>query len=427
MNFNTLCIRFGIDPEQIENEYIEPIKYNDGFIYELHQRKDNHTCPKCGHNKYVIKDYNYIEVKAKQNEHINDILRIRKIRLKCKKCNKTFTPKMDGIKPYDSITNQTKQFIINDFFNVLTFEQIAKKYGLSRSRIIQIFDETIKYVPRLKLPKVLCIDEFKFCKDDYIKYCCVLSDFETKEIVDVIISRQMPFLREYFSNINIKERSEVRYVISDMYNAYDTICHLYFPNAVHIVDLFHVVKLLSNAVNQLRTKTMNTIAIKNSPEYNFMKKNWKYFLCRFKNIPLDKTYTHKKTNISYKYRNLLIACLKLDTNLWDAHSILQELLEYGSYFNYEEALNFISRIINKLELTSSELLKKIAKTYYEYRYEIANGLNKKSRQFKYSNSVAENINNHIKTLIKISYGYRNFDRFRKRMLIISSYKKKHEN
>lgn len=150
-------------------------------------------------------------------------------------------------------------------------------------------------------------------------------------------------------------------------------------------------------------------------------------MCRYKKVPLGKIYTHKKTNIAHEYQTLLLNCLKLDINLWHAHSILQEMLEYNSYFNYEEALNFVIRIINKLELTSSELLHKVAKTFHEYRYEIANGLNKKSRTFKYSNSVAENINNHIKTLIKVSYGYRNFQRFRKRMLIISSHKKKHEN
>lgn len=425
MNFNTLCIRFGINPDDIENEYIEPIKYDGGFIYEFSQKKGGHFCPNCQSENYVIKDYNYIEVKAKQNEHVDDILRIKKVRLKCKKCKKTFTPEITGINPYGSITHQTKQFILNDFHSVMTFEQIANKYGLSRARIIQIFDDNVKFVPRLKLPKILCIDEFKFAKNDCIKYCCVLSDFERKEIVDVIISRQMPFLREYFSKINIKERSEVKFLISDMYDAYDTICRQYLPNALHIVDLFHVVRLLTNAVNQLRTKTMNSIAIKNGPEYNFMKKNWKYFLCRYRKIPLEKIYTHKKTNVSYDYRTLILNCLKLDINLWDAHSILQEMLEYNSYFSYEEALNFVLRIVKKLELTSSELLHKVAKTFHEYRYEIANGLNRKSRIFKYSNSVAENLNNHIKTLIKISYGYKNFQRFRKRILLVSSYNKKH--
>ena len=48
MNFNTICIRFGISPNDIENEYIEPIEYDNGFIYEFHQNKKGHFCPKCG-------------------------------------------------------------------------------------------------------------------------------------------------------------------------------------------------------------------------------------------------------------------------------------------------------------------------------------------------------------------------------------------
>ena len=41
----------------------------------------------------------------------------------------------------------------------------------------------------------------------------------------------------------------------------------------------------------------------------------------------------------------------------------------------------------------------------------------------YTNGIAESINNHLKTIIKTAYGYHNFIRFRKRAMMILTYKK----
>ena len=179
---------------------------------------------------------------------------------------------------------------------------------------MQIFDEKIKYVPRRPLPEVLCIDEIKFQTDVARKYVCILYDFHRREIVDVIISRQMPYLREYFSNINNLKRNTVKIVISDMYDGYSTIVSHYFKSAIHIVDMFHVIRLLTTAINVLRVRTMNLMTEKNSPEYNFMKRDWKLFLCRWTRVP-DRFYTHQKTGQMFHYDELLKCCIQLNPSL----------------------------------------------------------------------------------------------------------------
>jgi hypothetical protein len=70
-----------------------------------------------------------------------------------------------------------RQLIISDFMGKLTFTEIASKYHLSKMRIIQLFDENIKYVPRLRLPRVLCIDEIRFSEKLDQNYFCGLSYF----------------------------------------------------------------------------------------------------------------------------------------------------------------------------------------------------------------------------------------------------------
>jgi transposase len=301
----------------------------------------------------------------------------------------------------------------------LTFTEIAQKYHLSKMRIIQLFDEHIKYVPRLIMPRALCIDEIKFSEELDQNYVCVLTNFDKGEIVDIIRNRQIAYLREYFASIPLFEREKVKVVISDMYEAYDTVCRNYFPKAMHIIDLFHVITQLTNAVNRLRTRAMNNVAGKGTNIYNFMKSHWKLFLCRYSKIP-DKFYTYKRTGEIVHYDDMVFKCIKISESLWNAYNILQELFKYNSYTNFEDATNFMMRISKRLIDTGDELLVDVGRTYHKWRFEIANGLARSQGHRPYSNAIAEVVNNHLKTIIKSAYGYHNFERFRKRALLISS-------
>ncbi|MFA5235641.1 MAG: transposase [Bacilli bacterium] len=229
----------------------------------------------------------------------------------------------------------------------------------------------------------------------------------------------MAYLREYFASIPLIERETTRIVISDMYEAYDAVSRQYFPKAMHVVDLFHVITQLTNAVNRLRTRAMNTVASQGSNLYNFMKSHWKLFLCRHANIP-DKFYSYRKSGDIVHYDDMVFQCIKINNSLWTGYSILQELFKYVSYTNYEDATNFIIRISNRLIDSGEEMLVFVGRTYHKWRFEIANGLARSQGHRPYSNSIAEVVNNHLKTIIKSAYGYHNFERFRKRALLISS-------
>lgn len=421
MDFNTFLIRLGIDPSNFINKYSEPIKTDNGFIYEVEQRKDIRICPYCNNSHTIINDYDYVEINCSETDYMKDILRIKKVRFKCKDCNKTFTPDINGISKYSKISDQTIDMIVNDFYKMLSFEQIAQKYHLTRQRILQIFDEKIIFVPRKKMPFVLCIDEIRFKEEYNQNYCCVLYDFDNKYIVDIVKNRQLPYLEEYFSSIPENERNHTKYFVSDMYDSYRTIRRKYFPKAIHIIDLFHVVCQLARAVNKIRVIAMKSLN-QGSIEYRFMKSYWKLFLCRKEDIP-DKIYEDKKTLKDYHFDDLVFKCCLKDNRLLEAYNILQDLYHYNQKYTFNDAHKFINYIADRLSLTESEILIDVANTYRKWSVEIANGLAKSQTGKHYTNGIAESINNLLKTIIKTAYGYKNFIRFRKRAMLIITYKK----
>lgn len=87
-----------------------------------------------------------------------------------------------------------------------------------------------------------------------------------------------------------------------------------------------------------------------------------------------------------------------------------------------EADNFMNRIIAKLNASGNELLCKDADTYSKWKAGIINGLAGNQTGRRFSNAIAENNNSHIQKVIDVAYGYRNFKRFRARIMLILTYK-----
>jgi len=421
MNFNTILYRFGLNPDNFINEDRDPIKTKDGFIYEVRQRTDIRICPKCGSISAYINDHDIVEVNCSETDQIKDTLRIIKTRFKCRDCGITYTPKIDGIDDGCLISNQTKQLILGDFTKMMSFAEIGRRYNVSSMKAIKIFDEKVPYIPRGKMPKVLCIDEKGFDGDNESSYCCFLYDHERRETIDIIESRQLPYLNEYFSKIPESERNNVRYFVSDMYDGYRYVCKHYFKYALPIVDLFHVVQLLTKAVNKIRYNHVKDIK-ESSPYIYFMKSKWKLFLCRSENIP-DKWYTPKGYGGSIHYSDMVFDCVKRYKDLLTAYNILQDLYHYNRNDTLQESLEFIDSIADRLKLTGIDLLESVGRSYTKWRVEIADCLAKNQTGKYFSNGIAEAINNNTQTLIKISYGYQNFERFRKRCMLINRYKK----
>lgn len=423
MDYNTILNRFGFDSTNFVNKSLNVIETDDGYIYEVYEAFRQSICPNCNYEKLHIHSYKWVEVKLNTTINFNESIRIRRIRYKCPMCGKTHTFELKGIERKNAIS----QFVINsikkEFFEIQSFATIAKRYGISTNEVIRIFDEFTRTIPRRKLPEYLCIDEKHFEGDTDGKYCVILSDFFSGEIIDVIENRQMPYLDEYFKKIALGERKKVKVFISDMYDGYSIIKNRYFPNALFVVDLFHVIKLLTTAVNKLRIRTYNQYADEGSVERHFLKNNWRYFLKDLHKIKRNEYYS-RKYNIYISYDQIIVRCLKLNMKFWDGYSVLQDLLHYDKYETYTDAESFMNRIINKLELSCDDLLIAVAKSFKKWKVGIVNGLARNQSGKRFSNAIAECNNSHIQRIIDVAYGYKNFKRFRARIMLILTYKQK---
>lgn len=103
-------------------------------------------------------------------------------------------------------------------------------------------------------PTVLGIDEL------YIlgSYRCILTNIQRLTLFDMLPSRKVDVLRQYFPGLSDPEN--VKYVTSDFYATYAAVTREFFPSATLVIDQFHVQRMGSNAIEAFRKTYRKTLS-----------------------------------------------------------------------------------------------------------------------------------------------------------------------
>ncbi|MCR5079184.1 MAG: transposase, partial [Bacilli bacterium] len=397
MNDNAFLMAFGMKPENFERTE-GPLTSDDGIIYEgWEARKSGLKCPACRSGAYIIHNRYIANIRLRSNILKTEILICHRIRYVCKDCGKTFTMPLLGAMVGRGLTYEERATMLAELNGGDTFAKVSERHGVSKTEAVRMFDEAYPEVIRKPLPKILLIDEFKF-HSRFSKYACHLVDFEKSNTVDVIRSRQKAYLDEYFGAIGQNERDRVKALVTDMYDEYAHLSKRWLAHSKVIVDRFHVVKQLTEAVNKLRVIAMSKNE-KDTLAYNFMKSHWRLFLMRKAYVP-DKFYTRKSDGLAMHYDDLLRYCLLKDTDLRNGYDCLQDLYRYMRTEDlFSTAVANIEFIAQKLANCQCPILTKVSDTYIKWKIEIARGLAKNEFGMVLTNAKMEASNNVAQTLI----------------------------
>lgn len=227
---------------------------------------DTHTCPECGCNMRSKGIYAR-KVKHSVLQGIGNLMiNLRQKKWHCPNCNHYERDSFGFVEPYKQTTTLMPYMIINELKDInMTATEVALRYNVSDTYVHNTF---MRYVnlPRLPLTDIIAIDEVYLNFDHKNRYALVIMDFRTSQILDILPNRNKDTLTSYFNSISKDERDAVKYIVSDMYNAYLNLPRSFFKNAISIVDSFHVIQWINNKINiyisislrkNIRKKTMN--------------------------------------------------------------------------------------------------------------------------------------------------------------------------
>ena len=181
-----------------------------------------------------------------------------------------------------------------------------------------------------------------------------------------------------------------------------------FPNAEIVIDRFHIVQLLSRALNKTRVNTMKNYR-KRSKEYKRLKKYWKLILKDEQDLDGKefKAYTHFRHWVCMK--TVVSRSISCDHELKATYDAFQTLLYDIKTKNSFHLIKHLKELQNS---NISNDMQTAVSTILQYSSYVENAL-----KYEYSNGTIEGLNNYIKVIKRIAFGYRSFFHFRNRILI----------
>ena len=275
--------------------------------------------------------------------------------------------------------NQTKTaaFFSVSFHQVNSIMKRAVQRGLEKRKI----DQT---------PVAIGLDEKSFRRGhDYIT---VLSDIENARVLEVEYGRTIEATKTLIDKtFTAQQLSQIEVVVSDMWDAYLKVAKEKMPDAKKVIDRFHLINYLNQAIDKTRKQELKT-------EQELLKKS-KYVMLK------------NEENLNEKQRQQFEAINKANlrtAHVWRAKANFKEMILQP---DQAHAILMLSKWLQQARTTTLYHLLKVADTFENHFMAVANAL-----WSKYSNAVAERINGAIQEIKSIGKGFRTPEGFRTAIL-----------
>jgi transposase len=374
----------------LESVLVESVKENNSaYVITIRMERKSHTCPICATETTMVHDYRRQNVKDLSMHGKNVTLELLKRRYTCPKCGKHFIEDIPFLPRYHRETSRLIAHVINEFRKVKPIKEIAQSVNISPTTAARIFDN-VSY-GRKRLPKVLSFDEFRGNAGGE-RFQFIVTDPLKHEVLDILPDRKQETLFKYF--LEIENRKEVTHVVIDMNRSYLEVIRSIFPNARIVIDKYHVVRQVVWAFENVRKQEQKKFY---DSRRKYFKHSRKLLLKHFDYLTDDEL-------------DQVESMIKISERLREAYYILNEFYGVMDSANSDEGRKRLGRWLVMQEYKLPEF-KSCFKTMHNWDKYIINAFD-----CPYTNGYTEGVNNKIKVLKRVSYGVRNFERFRNRIL-----------
>lgn len=375
----------------LKNVIITKVEEDDLFIHiYLEQSSFSCSCPKCGKQTKYVFDYRTQKIKDLFIRGKPCYLYLKKRRLICKQCGKRFYQKPDFLPRYHRMTRRLIESILHQMKENHSMKSIAKAHNVSSSSVSRIFN-IVNYSMQ-KLPVVLSIDEFKGNAGGE-KYQAIITDPVKKRVLDILPSRQQRHVLEYF--LSKKDRHRVAYIVMDMWRPYFEIAKTLFPHAKVIIDKYHYIRQIYWALERVRKRIQKTLT---EDKRIYFKRSKKLLWCDYDNLNIEN-------------KNKLYRMLAENEELDMAWQLKELFVRFRKCSNSIDGAIELNRWIETAKEANLNDFKDAAQTLINWKEQILNSLD-----YSYTNGFTEGCNNKIKVIKRNAYGFRNFNRFRNRII-----------
>ena len=244
--------------------------------------------------------------------------------------------------------------------------------------------------------KVLCLDEIAPHKGQGY-YLLIISAPELGLVLDVLKDRKKACLEAWFEARGAEWCGHVEVCCADMWDAYHSAAQAHLPNARLVVDRFHIMKNLNEAVTKARRAIQKAApaAVKD------ILKGCRWLLVK------------NPEHLTAEERHKLEVMLAQSPELKTCYELKED---FRAWFNQTtdrlSAEQGLTAWLERVEASGLKALQTFVTTVQNWREGVLNYF-----EGRHSNGFAEGVNLKIKLINRRAFGYRNFESFRLHILV----------
>ncbi|MFB2881898.1 ISL3 family transposase, partial [Floridanema aerugineum] len=281
-------------------------------------------------------------------------------------------------------TKRYEQYIYERVINS-NCEQVGRTEQLSTESVESIFKSVSNQWEKKEWLPVerVSIDEVSKRKG-YRNFITVIADIDQGKLIEVIDSHKQKDIIEALKQQPLAVREQVKEVSVDMWAGFKKVVLEVFPNAVVVIDRFHVMQLLNRGLNKIRRLVKVTT------------KGSRYLLLK------------NRQDLTSSEQLALLEVLNQSPCLQIAYQMKEEFREiYENCETVDSGLLMMSKWLVHAQIFYPQA----ARTIRAHLREICNYFISRT-----TSGVMEGINNKIKLIMPLGYGMTNFNNLRSRLL-----------
>ena len=393
-----LALTYVLDLPEFTVTRLEYDAHRDLLLVFCHPRYDLAVCSTC--------DTVSAQVHDRKERWVRDVpwagkrcaLVIPARRFKCARCRRPFTERLEAVAPLARYTRRYEHYLFEQCRGT-TIQAVHRREGLGYKAVEGVYYRLAAHAHRAPVPtevRRLGIDEIAL-KKGHGQYVLVLSDLDHGRVIAVLPERTKEALEAYLATWTADQRAAITDVALDLWEPYHLAVRACLPNAQITADRFHVMKNLNDRVTEAR----RTIQRSAPEEEKAQLKGCRWLLVK------------NADDLTAEEQAKLEAMFAVSPALQRLHALKEAFRTVCETApDRITAQEQLTAWVQEVEQSGLSGLTQFVTTLHNWWAVILNYF-----AAHLSSGMVEGLNNKLKLIKRLGYGYRNFDHFRLRVLV----------
>ena len=313
-------------------------------------------------------------------------------RVDCDRCGVTIeqVPWCEGKHP----TTTTFRWFLAAWAKRLSWTGVAEAFGVSWQCVFRSVKHAVSWgLARRDLDGVeaIGVDEVAWKKGHQYLTLVYQIDAGRKRLLWIGQHRTAKSFLRFFRLLGKSRSKALTFVCSDMWKPYLKVIAKKAPQAIHVLDRFHIMQKLSKAIDEIRAAEAKRLK---ADGYEPVLKHSRWCLLK------------RPENLTSRQAEKLSELVRYNLRTVRAYLAKEDFQRFWNYVSPYWAGRFLDQWCTRSMRSKLDPLKKVAKTLRSHRELILNWFRAKGA---FSSGVIEGFNGKVKLTTRKSYGFRTYE------------------